>query len=79
MDIEEPDMGRKYYVVCAKMLISNKKKYGTAQIKIKSMTGLKSREVIYKSCTLMILSSLLVSVKFLSAAFNGNTSLVDIT
>ena len=31
------------------MLISNKKKYGTAQIKIKSMTGLKSREVTYKS------------------------------
>lgn len=49
MDIAEPDMGRKYYVVCAKMLISNKKKYGTAQIKIKSMTGLKSREVTYKS------------------------------
>ena len=41
MDIAEPDMGR--------MLISNKKKYGTAQIKIKSMTGLKSREVTYKS------------------------------
>ena len=48
-DIADPDMGRKYYVVCAKMLISNKKKYGTAQIKIKSMTGLKSREVTYKS------------------------------
>ena len=43
------DPGRKYYIVCAKMLVSNKKKYGTAQIKIKSMTGLKSREVIYKS------------------------------
>ena len=42
-------MGRKYYVVCGKMLVSNKKKYGTAQIKIKSMTGLKSREVTYKS------------------------------
>ena len=43
------DPGRKYYIVCAKMLVSNKKKYGTAQIKIKSMTGLKSREVTYKS------------------------------
>ena len=48
-DIADPDMGRKYYVVCAKMLVSNKKKYGTAQIKIKSMTGLKNREVTYKS------------------------------
>ena len=43
------DPGRKYYIVCAKMLVSNKKKYGTAQIKIKSMTGLKNREVTYKS------------------------------
>ena len=43
------DPGRKYYIVCAKMLISNKKKYGAAQIKIKSMTGLKNREVTYKS------------------------------
>ena len=40
------DPGRKYYIVCAKMLVSNKKKYGTAQIK---MTGLKNREVTYKS------------------------------
>ena len=48
-DIADPDMGRKYYVVCGKMLVSNKKKYGTAQIKIESMTGLKSREVTYKS------------------------------
>lgn len=44
-DIADPDMGRKYYVVCAKMLVSNKKKYGTAQIKIKSMTGLKNRKL----------------------------------
>lgn len=30
-------------------MIANKKKYGTAQIKIKSMTGLKSTAVTYKS------------------------------
>ena len=29
-DIADPDMGRKYYVVCAKMLVSNKKKYGAS-------------------------------------------------
>ena len=49
LDGDADDPGRKYYVVCAKMLVSNKKKYGTAQIKIKSMTGLKNREVTYKS------------------------------
>ena len=36
-------------VTPAKIMIANKKKYGTAQIKIKSMTGLKSTAVTYKS------------------------------
>ena len=33
----------------AKIMVANQKKYGTAQIKIKSMTGLKSTAVTYKS------------------------------
>ena len=36
-------------VVAAQMMVANEKKYGTAQIKIKSVTGLKSADVKYKS------------------------------
>ena len=36
-------------VVAAQMMVANQKKYGTAQIKIKSVTGLKSAAVTYKS------------------------------
>ncbi len=44
-----PNDGLGKYETPAKIMIANKKKYGTAQIKIKSMTGLKSTAVTYKS------------------------------
>lgn len=37
------------YITPSKILAANKKKYGTAQIKIKQMTGVKSTAVTYKS------------------------------